>query len=226
MEKPDLKVGSRVDIIFENEIMTNKAHFMKALVYDIEETKIIISQTIPSLDRRYLNRRISVSFLDEADGRNLRFGFSSRIVDLISDYKIVSGQNVEALVLEPYKKAELVDFRTFFRVTPRLKSDISLIYEEEKVNLIDISLGGARFTCPLKYSFKIDNKIKFKLLIGTKIFNLETIVREVRVPFEVEANRNLQHVSIEFDYNDRQLEAALGKEILKIERELLSEGRI
>jgi c-di-GMP-binding flagellar brake protein YcgR len=226
MEKPDLKIGARVDIIFENELMTSKAHFMKALVYDIEENKLIISQTSPSLNKNSLNRSILVSFLTEVNGRNLRFGFPSRIIDLISDYKIVSGQNVEALILEPYRKAELVDFRTFFRVTPGLKSDISLIYDQEKVNLIDISLGGAKFTCSPKYSFKVDNKIKFKLLIDTKIFNLETIVREVRFPNEVEANSNLQHVSIEFDYSDRQLEAALGKEILKIERELLSEGKI
>ncbi|MEN6624304.1 MAG: hypothetical protein ABFD50_22505, partial [Smithella sp.] len=154
MEKPDLKIGTRIDILFENELSTGKAQFMKALVYDIEETKIIISQTSPSINHDFFNNRILISFLTEVDGHNLRFGFPSRIINLIPDYKIASGQSVEALVLEPYKKTELVDFRTFFRVKPRLKSDISLIYEKEKVNLIDISLGGARFMCSLKYSFK------------------------------------------------------------------------
>lgn len=226
MIKPDLKIGTRINIIFANEIMTSKAHFMKALVYDIEETGIITSQTTPALDKHFLNRGILVSFLAEKDGRNLRFGFSSRIIDLISDYKIASGQSVEAVVLQQYKKAELVDFRTFFRVTPGLKSDISLIYKEDKVNLIDISLGGTRFTCPLEYTFHNDEEIKFKLLIGQKKFNLDAIIREVRIPYEIESKRNLQHVSIEFTYNDIQLEAALSKGILGIERQLLSEGKI
>ncbi len=226
MIKPDLKIGTRIDIIFENELMKSKAHFMKAVVYNIEDSRIIISQTTPALNNHFLNRSILVSFLAVIDGRSLRFGFPSKIIDLVSDYKIVSGQSVEALILQQYKKAELVDFRMFFRVTPRLKSNIALIYEEEKFNLIDISLGGARFSCPLKYSFPKDDKIRFKLLIGTKEFNLDAIVREVRMPYEVKANKNIQHISIEFDYDDKQLETALGKEILEIERQLLSEGKI
>jgi len=120
----------------------------------------------------------------------------------------------------------LVDFRMYFRVTPRMQSDISLIYKEEKVNLIDISLGGARFTCPLKYSLRSADKIEFKLLIGQSVFNLDTRVCNVWIPYNVSANRNLQYVSVEFEYDDKQLETLLGKAILEIERRLLSEGKI
>lgn len=226
MKMPDFKVGTRVDIIFENERMKHKAHFMKALVYDIEENKIIISQTSPALNRYFLDRPVMVSFLARIENRNLRFGFPSRLIDLVGNYEISSGQNVEALVLPPYKEAELVDFRMYFRVTPRRQSDISLIYKEEKVNLIDISLGGARFTCPLKYSLRSGDKIKFKLLIGQNVFNLDTRVCNVWIPYDVSANRNLQYVSVEFEYNDKQLDTLLGRAILEIERRLLSEGKI
>jgi hypothetical protein len=226
MKMPNLKVGTTVNIIFENEIMKNKAHFMKALVYDIEDNKIIVSQTSPALNRRFLNRPIMVSFLAGVGGRNLRFGFPSKLLDLVNDYKIASEQSVEALILQQYEEAELVDFRMYFRVAPGMQSDISLILNEEKVNLIDISLGGARFTCPLDYSLRTADKIKFKLLIGIRVFNLDTIVREVWVPYDVSTNRNLKYVSVEFEYDDKQLEASLGKAILEIERHLLSEGKI
>lgn len=226
MKTPELKVGTRVDIILENEIMKSKAHFMKALVYDIEENKIIVSQTSPALGRHFLDRPVMVSFLSEIDGRRLRFGFSSKLLDLISDYKLASEQNVEALVLQQYKKAKLIDFRMSFRVTPRLQGNISLIYKEEKVNLIDISLGGARFTCPLEYSLHNGDEVKFKLLIGAREFSLDARVREAWLPYNMSANRKLQYVSVEFEYDDKQLESALGKAIMEIERRLLSEGKI
>lgn len=227
---PKLKVGTKVDIVFENEMMKNNAHFMKALVYDIENSKIIISQTSPALNRHFLNRRIMVSFLARIESRNLRFGFSAKLVDLINDYKIASGQIVEALVLEQYAESELVDFRMYFRVKPRLQSDISLILKdkdkEEKVSLIDISLGGAKFICPRDYSFRATDRLKFDLLIGRSVFNLDTKVRDVWTPYDVSTNKNLQYVSIEFDYDNKQLEARLSKAIIEIERQLLSEGKI
>lgn len=226
MKMPDLKVGSRVDIIFENEVMKNKAHFMKALVYDIEDSKIIISQTSPALNRHFLDRRIMVSFLARIGSRNLRFGFPSRLIDLVNDYKIASGKNVEALILQQYNKSELVDFRMYFRVTPQSQSDVSLILKEEKVNLIDISLGGARFTCPKDYSLRSADKVNFKLLIGSNVFNLDTRVCDVWTLHDASANKNIQYVSVKFEYDNKQLEAALGKAIIEIERKLLSEGKI
>ena len=216
LKTPELKIG------------TNKsnAYFMKALVYDFEDGNIIISQTSPALDRHFLNREVMVSFLARIDRRNLRFGFLARLIDLVNDYKIASGKIVEALVLQQHKESEPVDFRMYFRVKPGLQSDISLILKEEKVNVLDISLGGARFTCPRDYSFRSADKIKFKLLIGNMVFDLDTIVREVWTPYDVSVNGDLQYVSVEFEYYNKHLEAALGKAIIDIERQLLSEGKI
>ena len=226
MATPKLKVGTRIDIVFENEINTSNAHFMKALVYDIDNSKIIVSQTSPALNRLFLDRRIMVSFLARISSRNLRFGFPSKLLDLVSDYKIASQQNVEALILQPYKESELMDLRMYFRVTPRRQSDVSLILNEEKVNLIDISWGGARFTCPKGYLLRAADKIKIKLLIGYNVFNLDTRVRDVWTPDQLSGNTNLQYASVEFEYDNKQLEASLGKAILEIERQLLSEGKI
>jgi hypothetical protein len=223
---PDLRVGTRVDIIFDDELTKSNAHVMKALVYDIEESRIIVSQTSPALNRHFLDRRIMVSFIERIGNRNLRFGFPSKLIDLVDDYKIASQQNVEALILQSYKKSEMVDFRMYFRVTPQRQSDVSLILKEEKVNLIDISLGGARFTCPPDSSLRTDDRIKFKLLIGRNVFNLDTRVRDVWTPDDLSANRRLLYVRVEFEYDNPQLESVLGKAIMEIERRLLSEGKL
>ena len=226
MEVPSLKIGTRVDIVLENEIMKSHAHYMKAVIYDFEEKKIIISQTSPALNRRFLKRRILVTFLVSIERRVLRFGFRARLADLIDNYQIESGKYVEALIVEQFNEPEPVDFRMYFRVRPGSQSGINLFLKEEKVNLIDISLGGAKFTYPKTYIFRPADTIQFKLIIGLTVFNLDARVREVWLPTDSKASRNLQFVSVEFFNLDKQLEASLSKVIIDTERQLLCEGKI
>jgi len=223
---PELKIGTRIDLVFENEINKSNAHYMKALVYDYEGRDITISQTSPVLSRRFLNRWILVTFLGNAEKRVLRFGFSAQLMNLLTDYQIASNKNVEALVLKQHGKPEQVDFRMHFRVKPPSQSDISLFLKEEKINLIDISLGGAKFTYPKSYLFLYGDTVKIRLIIGSTEFNLEARVRNVSLPHDFSVNKNLQYVGVEFEHDNRQLNAALGKAIIGIERQLLSEGKI
>jgi hypothetical protein len=226
METPKLKAGTRLDIVFENEIAKSNAHYLKAVVYDYKDNLITISQTSPALNKSFLKRRIMVTFLVNTEGLLLRFGFPARLIDLISDYEIASGNEVEALQIKKYADPEPVDFRMYFRVRLPSQSDLSLFLKEEKVNLMDISIGGAKFTYPKTYIFRPADSVKCVLVIGETIFNVNARVRSVVTPTTSAANRNLQHVAVEFNHDDKKLEASLGKAILDIERELLSEGRI
>lgn len=221
MKIPELKIGTRIDVVFENEINTTNAHYMKALVYDYENDKIIISQTSPVLSRHFLNRRMLVTFLSNVEMRVLRFGLSARLIDLIADYQISSNNNVEALVLKPYGKPDLVDFRTHFRIKPPSQSEISLFFKGEKINLIDISIGGAKFTYPKSNLFLYGNAVKLKLIIDSAEFDLEAKVCNASPP----QDNNLQYIGVEFEQDNRQLGTALGRAILAIERQLLSEGK-
>lgn len=223
---PELKIGTRIDIVFENEINKSNAHYMKALVYDYKGDSIIISQTSPALNSHFLNRRVVVSFLVNTEKRILRFGFAARLVDLMADYKISSDKSVEALVLKQYEKPAQMDFRMHFRVKPPSKSSISLFFQEEKVNLIDISIGGVKFTYPKSYLFQQGDMITIRLIIDDKAFDLKANVRNVSMPHEYSANKTIQYVSVEFEHGNRHLETALGRAIIGIERQMLSEGKI
>jgi c-di-GMP-binding flagellar brake protein YcgR len=167
-----------------------------------------------------------ITFLVTIERRVLRFGFSGGLIDIIKDYQIASDKKVEALIVEQYKYPEPVDFRMYFRVKPSSQSDVNLFLKEEKVNLIDISLGGAKFTYPKTYLFHPEDTVRFKLVIGRDIFNLDAKVHEVWSRSENVISRNLQYVSVEFHHLDRQLEASLGRVIIDTERQLLSEGKI
>lgn len=223
---PKLKIGTRIDIVFENEINKRNAHYLKALVYDYEDNNIIISQTSPALNHHFLDRRVRVTFLAEIEKRVVRFGFKAQLIEIITNYQIASNKYVEALVLKQYETPEQMDFRTHFRIKPPSQNNINLFFQEEKVNLIDISLGGAKFTYPKSNLFHRGDTINIKLIIDDKVFNLEARVRNISMPYEYSANKNIQYVSVEFEYDDIQLEAALGRAIIGIERKMLSEGKI
>jgi len=89
--------------------------------------------------------------------------------DLIPDYTISSGQTAEALVIKKLNDLEPIDFRMYFRVSPPSETDLRLFLKEEKVNLLDISIGGAKFICSKNYFFRPRDPVKFKLLIGDAV---------------------------------------------------------
>ena len=215
-----------LDIVFENEVNHPKAHYMKAVIYDYDRNLITISQTSPALSRHFLNRRLLITFLVTIENRILRFGFPGLLADLISDYAMSSGITAEALLIKKLSDSEPTDFRMYFRVRPPLNSDVSLFLEEQKVNLLDISIGGAKFTYPKRYAFQLGETAKFKLIISEEIFNIDAVVRNVREPYVTAANKNMQYVSVEFRHDNKKMETALGKAILEIERSLLSKGQI
>lgn len=226
MNKPELKAGMPLDIIFEKEVNQQNAHYMKAVVYDYDNDFITISQTSPALNKRFLNRRILTTFLMKIENRILRFGFPGLLADLISDYAMSSGKTTEALLIKKLAQPEPTDFRMYFRVKPPLNTDLSLFLAEQKVSLLDISIGGAKFTYPKRHIFRPGETVKFKLIIDKAIFNIDAGVRNVREPHFVTTHKNIQHVSVEFLHNDKKMAASLGKAIMDIERTLLAEGKI
>lgn len=226
MNKPELKAGMPLDIVFENEINQPNAHYLKAVVYDYDNDLITISQTSPALNRRFLDRKVLVTFLVRIENRILRFGFAGLLTDLISDYAMSSEKTTEALLIKKLHRPEPTDFRMYFRVSPPSGTDLSLFLEEKKVSLMDISLGGAKFMYPKSHIFQPGETIKFKLLIADSVFNVDASVRNVREPALNTADRNVQQVSVEFHHDDKNMETSLGKAIMGIERSLLTKGTV
>ena len=153
MNKPELKAGMPLDIVFENEINRPNAHYLKAVVYDYNNNFITISQTSPALNRRFLKRKVLITFLVRIENRILRFGFPGLLADLISDYAMSSDKTTEALLIKKLAQPEPTDFRMYFRVKPPSNTNLCLFLEEQKVSLLDISIGGAKFMYPKARSF-------------------------------------------------------------------------
>ena len=226
MDKPELKPGMPLNIVFANEISKADARHMKAVAYDCDGNTIIISQTSPALTSRFLNRRMVITFLKKIENRVLRFGFPAQLINLVGNYSLSENQIVEALIIKRKSDPEPTDFRMYFRVKPPADADVAVFMAEQKVSLLDISIGGAKFICPPKRSFNQGDLIEFKLIIGTQSFNVNGVVRYLQNLDSSSARKNLQYVGVEFNLDKRDMEIALGKAILDIERSLLSKGKV
>lgn len=224
MDKSELRAGMPIDIVFESEINQPNAHYMKAVIYECSNKFIVTSQTSPALTTHFLKRRVLTTYLVRVKNRMLRFGFSGLLTDLISDYAISSGKSTEALVIKKLSEPQQADFRMFFRVKPPSEAEIRLFLQEQKVNLLDVSIGGAKFTHPRSYLFRPGDSIKFKLIIDRDVYDINAHIRSVQEPDINATNRSMQYISVEFHIDDKKTEVALGKAILDIERSLLSRG--
>ena len=226
MRKPELKPGMPLDIVFENELNKKGAHHMKAVIYDCHQNVVTMSQTHPVLTPDFLNRRIFITFLVNSENRVLRFGFPAKLTELVIQYPLSEGNTVPALLAQKTGDPEPTDFRMYFRVKPPSDSDVCVFMEEQKVNLLDISIGGAQFIYPQRNYFHTGQTTECKLLIGTNSFNVGTVIQTVRDPDTNATSRNLQYVSVEFRHDNKEGEIALGRAIMEIERSLLSKGKI
>lgn len=224
MKKTELKPGTPLTIVFENEINQPNAHYLKATVYDCDDALVTTSQTSPALQSIFLNRKVLVTYLVRTATRTLRFGFAGLLFGLVDDYLMSSGNETQALLIKRLHRAETMDFRLYFRISPPAGSDLSLFWEEKKVSLMDISLGGAKFIYQLNHPFLPGQAVKFKLLIGDKIFDVDGIIRRVHRPHRNRPGQRLQQVSVEFRHWDKKMERSLGEAILEIERSLLTKG--
>ncbi len=161
----------------------------------------------------------------------MRFGFSARLIDLLNNYQISSNNVVEALVLKQYDLPEQVDFRMHFRVRLPSKSNISLFLKEEKVNLLDISVGGAKFAYPKSNALIYGDVINCKLTINSTVFDLKGRVRNIITPQSSQsssAKETIQYVGVEFEHEreNKQFDVVLGRAIIDIERQMLAEGKM
>jgi len=224
MKKTELKPGTPLTIVFESELNKSKAHYLRASVYDCDDSFVTTSQTSPALQKSFLGRKVLLTYLIHIGARTLRFGFAGLLAELVSDYAMSSCKNTQALLIKRLHRSEPMDFRMYFRIKPPAGSDLSLFWEEKKVGLIDISLGGAQFIYPDAQFFQPGQQVKFKLLIGDGIFDVEGIIRRVGRPRAVRPGKRFQQVSVEFRHCDKKMESSLGKAIMEIERSLLTKG--
>jgi hypothetical protein len=214
--------GSRLDIVLETDLQNGRVVARKALVYDVMDRLYIISQTSPPLYGRHIGAKVNASYLiavrEKTDKKKvIRVGFPATLVELIKEYPLSSSSTVPAFVMKQEGEPAGINLRMHYRVKPTVNSEVTLLANGKKVNLINISIGGVQFSHrkmepPLEYG-----KVALSLMFEGRTFNIDGQIVRISNPVETAGYvHNLENVSARFVLLDKEVEYFLGKKILLI----------
>lgn len=214
----DIRPGLSVRIVTDIDVMKERINARASVVHDVQESEIILAQTDPPILKSRLHKELTVTYLTKEEGETVRYGFAAELVDLM-DYALSRENHAKALVVRRTGPDKPFNIRMSYRVRPTGHSDISLSVLGTEVTIIDISLGGVRFSYRMPLIVKPDRIVQVGLKIGGKDHALDAhILRTWQEDYEA-VRRGLWFASAEFPSMSKALERALSEKMRDIERE-------
>jgi len=218
----DIRPGLRVEFFYYADYKNENIHVMRTILYDVMGKKMIMAQSSPSLLSASIKKNIVMTYLAKQEGKPVRFGFNAKILDLLNDYRIASGEAVSAIVIEQEGPPKHFNIRSSFRVRVPSSIHLNLIIGGERATLLDISIGGAMISGSTVKGLNQHDRIKITISFDNQVFNLEGEVLRILSPGKSSRN-DLQLASLKFFNAPRYFESALGKMIFNMERQLLAD---
>ena len=217
-----LKPGFTITIAFE---MDDGGQGLRTMVYDVRGKGIVLSQTSPPMLQSHVGKWVKVSFaIRRKSLQDIHLVFAAEIVDCRNDYEISPSQNVPVIMLEQKTDLEEINSRQYCRIRPPGNSNLTVMMGEDRISIIDISLGGARLAQTGKEGrLQMNQKINMAFLIDGRLF--KTRAKLVRVENQRDEARasSPQVFAVQFDAVDKEFERFLFKKIMMMERQILGE---
>jgi glutaredoxin-related protein len=221
-ELVDIRPGMSVNIIINVDIDKEIADVRNAVVYDVDGVGIVLSQTNPPFTKYHIGTEITVTYLVKRKEAPSRIGFSGKVINILNDYSLHSSKTVQAINIVRESELKVYDLRMHYRVSPKSNSGIHLYVGGEKLNLLDISMGGARFCHPRDNPIEPGVMIKMILTLDLERFDIEAKSVNVWYPPDAGRRADLEYVSVHFFKMDKRCSHLLSGKILTIQREFLS----
>jgi hypothetical protein len=219
-----IKSGVSIKIVMNPDQGKEAVGARDSLVYDIIGKKLIIAQPKPPIPDREVNKTIRVTYLASREKQDpTRYGFDATITGLIEGYKLATGYTGQVIAL--LRKTDPVGYnlRFSFRVEPPSKSGLEMVVSEQPLNILDISVGGVKIMHNRQIAFTPGELIKVRLSIDGTHFEEEAVVVRTWNPPEERMVQSIEFVALQFANPGQQFEKVLGRKIVDIQRELLSQ---
>ncbi len=216
----DVLPGNQIKVVIDIDARREKIHARDSVVHERTAAgNIIIAQTEPPINRSMLGKEVIITYLVRGKNEPTRYGFPAKIIRFIDAYKLTGGHEARAVEVVRKKKPEPYSIRMFYRVTPSAKSGLRLFVDGRKVNIIDISLGGVKFSHDKDLFLEIRSVVQANLDIGGASFKIEAVILRSWEGESQGLNPRLRIASARFVDMDRKTESMLSRKIHQIERE-------
>jgi hypothetical protein len=222
-ESSVVKPGLSVRIVTELDIAKERISVKSSIVHDVKGESLILAQPDPPILKSMLGKDIFVTYLVKKGDEVARNGFPARIDEFI-DYGLFSGRKAKAIVATVTGETRPYNIRMFYRVTPTGRSGLSMKVYNTPVNLLDISLGGARISHDKSLKLEARTVIEVNMEANGKPYTLKARILRTWDGTDEGFGSHLRFASMEFVDMDKTTEHVLSQKIFDIERELLARG--
>jgi len=216
----NIRPGLNINIIVNINHMRETVDVGNSIIHEMAGDRMIVAQTDPPISRTHLGKELFVPFLDRSDGQPRRFGFPAIVVEFIKEFELSSLLKVQALVLKKAGAFEEYNLRMFYRLEPPTDCGIRISVDGKGVNLIDISIGGAKFSHEKVFPFEIGAPVKLSLYVDDVPYTVEAKVLRVWQPDNERIRKTVALASVQFTDMEAHLKNVLARKIRDIEREM------
>ncbi|OPY03120.1 MAG: PilZ domain protein [Syntrophorhabdus sp. PtaB.Bin047] len=216
----NIRPGLNINIIVNINHMRETVDVGNSIIHEMAGDRMIVAQTDPPISRTHLGKELFVTFLDRSDGQPRRFGFPAIVVEFIKEFELSSLLKVQALVLKKAGAFEEYNLRMFYRLEPPTDCGIRISVDGKGVNLIDISIGGAKFSHEKVFPFEIGAPVKLSLYVDDVPYTVEAKVLRVWQPDNERIRKTVALASVQFTDMEAHLKNVLARKIRDIEREM------
>ncbi len=188
----------RVRIVVDPDRQQARTDARTSLVYHVDGNTLVLAQTEPSINRSMINTQIVVTYLRNESDVPVRYGISAVITDVIDRFQLTDGQYARGIVVRSTSDPKPYELRMCYRVGPAKKVGLNLSIAGQRIDCIDISLGGMRFSYMSRVGFKADDVIEMILHRGRSALCIQARIIRTWVMDKERIGTGLHFAAAEF----------------------------
>ncbi len=216
----NIRPGLNVNIIINIDHMRETVDVGNSIIHEAAGDRMIVAQTDPPISRMHLGKELFVTFLEKSGTYPRRFGFPAIVLEFIKDFELASSLKVQALLLKRAGDFEEYNLRMFYRLEPPGNCGIEIRLGDKSVTIMDISIGGAKFSHEKIYPFKINERVKLTLSVEGVPYTVEGKVLRVWEPENERIRKTVALASVQFIGMEAHLKNTLARKIRDVERDM------
>lgn len=215
-----IRPGLNVNIIISVDHMREVLDVGNSIIHEVSGDSLIIAQTDPPISRTRLGTEIFVTFLEKVSGEAKRYGFAATVTDFTRDFELSSSLKVQGVILKKAGDYEEYNLRMFYRLEPPGNCGIEIFLGGKKVNLIDISIGGARFSFDKIPSLQPNDTVQLSIVIEHSRYPVEAKILRLWEPDNERIRKTLDLASVQFMGTKPDMKNLLARKIRDVERQM------
>ena len=215
----NIKPGSNIRLVTEIDLARERIHVKNTTVYDVNGSFIILAQTDPPVLKSMLHKEVIVTYLKHENEGMVRYGFPATVMEFVESYKLSDTQSAKAVIVSARAEAAPYSIRMFFRVEPTSRSNLTMMVEHAEVNILDISLGGVKFSHDRRLSLNPNTVADISISIDGKVHQLQARILRNWEPDNERLRSQLRLTSAEFLHMKKSMEHELSRKIHQIQAE-------